>query len=197
MATRRTFLKLTTGGQPGRAVDRLGAGERPCRRRRWRLRRRHGGAHAEGARAQARSSPWSSPTPSSRPVPSATTCWPPCARFLNSSSATTGVKTAGVTVAQTSATAVDASAKTVTLADGNRLSYDRLVMSPGIDINWGALPRLRRSRRREDAACLEGRCADRAAAPAAAGDGRWRPGGDLLAGQSLPLPARARTSGPA
>src|ERR1700754_4096231 len=43
------------------------------------------------------------------------------------------VKTAGVTVAQTQATAVDATAKTVTLADGNSLSYDRLVMSPGID----------------------------------------------------------------
>lgn len=51
-----------------------------------------------------------------------------------------GVKKAGVTVAQTSATAVDAAGKTVTLADGNRLSYDRLVLSPGIDINWGALP---------------------------------------------------------
>jgi len=51
-----------------------------------------------------------------------------------------GVRKAGVTVAQTSATAVDASAKTVRLADGNTLSYDRLVMSPGIDINWGALP---------------------------------------------------------
>jgi NADPH-dependent 2,4-dienoyl-CoA reductase/sulfur reductase-like enzyme len=51
-----------------------------------------------------------------------------------------GVTKAGVTVAQTSATAVDASAKTVTLADGNTLSYDRLVMSPGIDINWGGLP---------------------------------------------------------
>src|SRR5262245_17025731 len=33
-----------------------------------------------------------------------------------------GVKKAGVTVAQTSATAVDSAAKTVTLADGNRLS---------------------------------------------------------------------------
>jgi sulfide dehydrogenase [flavocytochrome c] flavoprotein subunit len=51
-----------------------------------------------------------------------------------------GVKKAGVTVAQTSATAIDASMKSVTLADGNRLSYDRLVLSPGIDINWGALP---------------------------------------------------------
>jgi NADPH-dependent 2,4-dienoyl-CoA reductase/sulfur reductase-like enzyme len=51
-----------------------------------------------------------------------------------------GVKKAGVTVAQTSATAVDASGRTVALADGNRLSYDRLVLSPGIDIAWGALP---------------------------------------------------------
>ena len=51
-----------------------------------------------------------------------------------------GIKSAGVTVAQTSATAVDAEARTVTLADGNKLSYDRLVMSPGIDFNWGAMP---------------------------------------------------------
>ena len=51
-----------------------------------------------------------------------------------------GIKSAGVTVAQTSATAVDAEARTVTLADGNKLSYDRLVMSPGIDFNWGAIP---------------------------------------------------------
>jgi sulfide dehydrogenase [flavocytochrome c] flavoprotein subunit len=51
-----------------------------------------------------------------------------------------GVKSAGVAVAETSATAVDADAKAVTLADGSKLSYDRLVMSPGIDFNWGALP---------------------------------------------------------
>jgi sulfide dehydrogenase [flavocytochrome c] flavoprotein subunit len=51
-----------------------------------------------------------------------------------------GIKRSGVTVAATSATAVDAATKTVTLADGNRLSYDRLVMSPGIDFSWGALP---------------------------------------------------------
>lgn len=51
-----------------------------------------------------------------------------------------GVKGAGVTVAETSATAVDAEAKTVALADGNKLPYDRLVMTPGIDFNWGAIP---------------------------------------------------------
>ena len=51
-----------------------------------------------------------------------------------------GVVRAGVSLAQTSATAVDAAAKSVTLADGNRLAYDRLVMAPGIDIRWDALP---------------------------------------------------------
>ena len=51
-----------------------------------------------------------------------------------------GVQKSGVVLAQTAATAVDASGKTVTLGDGSKLPYDRLVLSPGIDINWGALP---------------------------------------------------------
>jgi sulfide dehydrogenase [flavocytochrome c] flavoprotein subunit len=46
----------------------------------------------------------------------------------------------GITVARTSATAVDPGARSVTLADGARLGYDRLVLAPGIDIRWGALP---------------------------------------------------------
>jgi len=46
----------------------------------------------------------------------------------------------GITIARTTATAVDASARSVTLADGARLPYDRLVLAPGIDIRWGALP---------------------------------------------------------
>ncbi len=50
-----------------------------------------------------------------------------------------GIKRTGVTVAGTSATAVDAEARTVTLADGSKLAYDRLVMSPGIDFNWNAI----------------------------------------------------------
>jgi sulfide dehydrogenase [flavocytochrome c] flavoprotein subunit len=50
-----------------------------------------------------------------------------------------GIKAAGVTVAEMRATAVDGDAKTVTLADGNRLSYDRLILSPGIDFNWNAI----------------------------------------------------------
>jgi NADPH-dependent 2,4-dienoyl-CoA reductase/sulfur reductase-like enzyme len=47
---------------------------------------------------------------------------------------------AGVTVAATAAKGVDASARTVALADGHTLAFDRLVMAPGIDLNWTALP---------------------------------------------------------
>jgi NADPH-dependent 2,4-dienoyl-CoA reductase/sulfur reductase-like enzyme len=39
-----------------------------------------------------------------------------------------------------STTAVDTQRRTVTLSDGARLSYDRLVLAPGIDIRWNALP---------------------------------------------------------
>ena len=46
----------------------------------------------------------------------------------------------GVALARGTATAVDAAGKAVALADGTRLPYDRLVLAPGIDIRWGALP---------------------------------------------------------
>ncbi len=46
----------------------------------------------------------------------------------------------GITLARSSASAVDAKARTVTLADGTRLAYERLVLAPGIDIRWDALP---------------------------------------------------------
>ena len=45
----------------------------------------------------------------------------------------------GITIARSMATAVDAQGRSVTLADGARLTYDRLVLAPGIDIRWGAL----------------------------------------------------------
>ena len=51
-----------------------------------------------------------------------------------------GLRKAGVTVAIQSASGVDASARSVTLGDGTKLPYDRLVLSPGIDINWSGLP---------------------------------------------------------
>jgi sulfide dehydrogenase [flavocytochrome c] flavoprotein chain len=37
-------------------------------------------------------------------------------------------------------TAVDNQGRTVTLGNGTRLPYDRLVLAPGIDIRWNALP---------------------------------------------------------
>ena len=46
----------------------------------------------------------------------------------------------GVAIARALATGVDPTARSVALADGARLPYDRLVLAPGIDIRWGALP---------------------------------------------------------
>ena len=45
----------------------------------------------------------------------------------------------GVKIVHDSAVDVDPDAKTVQLAGGSSLSYDRLVVSPGIDIQWGAI----------------------------------------------------------
>ncbi len=44
-----------------------------------------------------------------------------------------------MTVVAQTATAVDAAARTVGLADGTTLSYDRLVLSPGVDLRFDAL----------------------------------------------------------
>jgi sulfide dehydrogenase [flavocytochrome c] flavoprotein subunit len=46
----------------------------------------------------------------------------------------------GVTVVGQTAVKVDAGARTVGLADGTSLGYDRLVLSPGIDLRFDALP---------------------------------------------------------
>ena len=46
----------------------------------------------------------------------------------------------GVTLAQTSATGIDATARTVTLANGSTLNYDRLILAPGIELRFDALP---------------------------------------------------------
>jgi len=45
----------------------------------------------------------------------------------------------GVKVIHDSVTGVDPAAKKVKLADGGILEYDRLVISPGIDIQWGSI----------------------------------------------------------
>lgn len=48
----------------------------------------------------------------------------------------------GVRVLRDTATGVDADARTVRLASGTTLPYDRLVLSPGIDFRWSQLPAL-------------------------------------------------------
>ncbi|MGB8242291.1 MAG: FAD/NAD(P)-binding oxidoreductase, partial [Pseudolabrys sp.] len=50
------------------------------------------------------------------------------------------VAASGVGMEFLAATAVDPAAKTVTLADGRKLGYERLVLAPGIDFRWDALP---------------------------------------------------------
>jgi NADPH-dependent 2,4-dienoyl-CoA reductase/sulfur reductase-like enzyme len=50
-----------------------------------------------------------------------------------------GVRKTGVTVKLSAAKAVDPQTRTVTLADGTRIRYERLVVSPGIDFRWNAI----------------------------------------------------------
>jgi sulfide dehydrogenase [flavocytochrome c] flavoprotein subunit len=50
------------------------------------------------------------------------------------------VAAAGIKVVHDSASAIDAGGKTVRLAGGQSLPYDRAIVSPGIDIRWGAIP---------------------------------------------------------
>ncbi|GAB4191998.1 MAG: NAD(P)/FAD-dependent oxidoreductase [Thalassobaculales bacterium] len=45
----------------------------------------------------------------------------------------------GITVVHQAAAAIDPAARTVRLADGASLGYDRLVVSPGIDLRFGAI----------------------------------------------------------
>jgi sulfide dehydrogenase [flavocytochrome c] flavoprotein subunit len=45
----------------------------------------------------------------------------------------------GIILALSAATAVDPHARSVTLADGSKLPYDRLVIAPGIDFRWDAI----------------------------------------------------------
>jgi sulfide dehydrogenase [flavocytochrome c] flavoprotein subunit len=50
------------------------------------------------------------------------------------------VQAHGVALVPLAATAVDPRARRVALSDGTRLGYDRLVLAPGIDMRWDALP---------------------------------------------------------
>ena len=53
-----------------------------------------------------------------------------------------GLKKHGVRVVQGDAVAVDPVKRTVRLASGQELPYERLVVSPGIDFMWGSVPGL-------------------------------------------------------
>lgn len=50
-----------------------------------------------------------------------------------------GLRSAGVEVAISAATAIDPQARSVTLGSGSKLAYDRLVVAPGIDFRWDAI----------------------------------------------------------
>jgi NADPH-dependent 2,4-dienoyl-CoA reductase/sulfur reductase-like enzyme len=50
-----------------------------------------------------------------------------------------GLARRGVRVVHDEVTAVDATSRTVRLANGAPIPYDRLIMSPGIDLRWGAI----------------------------------------------------------
>src|SRR6185436_16459224 len=45
-----------------------------------------------------------------------------------------------ITLVFSSANAIDPQTRVASLADGSRLPYDRLVLSPGIDFRWDGLP---------------------------------------------------------
>jgi sulfide dehydrogenase [flavocytochrome c] flavoprotein subunit len=49
------------------------------------------------------------------------------------------IRSHGVNVVHDSVSGIDPDARTVSLASGSKLPYDRLVVSPGIDIKWGAI----------------------------------------------------------
>ena len=75
-------------------------------------------------------------------------------------------------------------------ATAQRLSYDRLVLAPGIDLRWDALPGYTEAAAEKMPHAWKAGDADVAAAPPARGDGGRRRGRHCGAGQPLPLPAR-------
>jgi sulfide dehydrogenase [flavocytochrome c] flavoprotein subunit len=51
-----------------------------------------------------------------------------------------GLRKSGVKVVKGEATGVDTASRSVTLGDGTKLPYDKLVVSPGIDLNFAGVP---------------------------------------------------------
>jgi len=70
----------------------------------------------------------------------------------------------GISHARDTAVAVDPVARTVKLAGGGLLSYDKLVMSPGIDMNLGSIEGLTSAAARKNSAGMESRRRDQCTA---------------------------------
>src|SRR5438270_7447899 len=51
-----------------------------------------------------------------------------------------GFSAAGIVLAKQAAAVIEPQARNIGLADGSRLPYDRLIIAPGIDLRWDALP---------------------------------------------------------
>jgi sulfide dehydrogenase [flavocytochrome c] flavoprotein chain len=49
------------------------------------------------------------------------------------------VRSDGINLVHAAAVSIDATARTVSASNGTKFSYDRLILSPGIDIVWGGL----------------------------------------------------------
>ena len=81
-----------------------------------------------------------------------------------------GLRAAGIEVIHARAEAVDAARRTLTLSTGHTLAWDRLVLSPGVDMRWDASRAMtrpppsarpmpgRRARRRSCCAASSRRC---------------------------------------
>ncbi len=50
------------------------------------------------------------------------------------------VRAAGITRVKAQATSIDSAARSIAASDNQTYPYDRLILSPGIDINWQGLP---------------------------------------------------------
>ena len=97
----------------------------------------------------------------------------------------------GINVVHDWAVSIDRDKRSVGLAGGGSLAYDRLVLSPGIDFRDGSVPGWDLSQQKPHAARLQGRLAD----PASQGADRSHAAGRHLlhgrAAEPVPLPAGA------
>jgi sulfide dehydrogenase [flavocytochrome c] flavoprotein chain len=97
----------------------------------------------------------------------------------------------GVEVVHDLAKDVDGAKKTVTLAGGTTLNYDKLLLSPGIDIRWGALAGYDEAAAQLAPHAWQAGPQTQLAQEAARSHARRRPVHPRRAGQSVPLPAGA------